>query len=283
MSLINYTNRTMGVKLNFMNVILVLLFLLGIIISAMMLYSLPSSLLKETTVIAVEDVPALLPVLSRLNVAVGSTLGLGFTAILALLFSRRRSQAGTVQTKKQKVEHQGNNEGAGETVEIFDFDTKVYEEVFANKKLTTEEVANQVLALLCKQLEASLGAVYFAQKAGGKRVLELKASYAYVIADSETVQYEFGEGLVGQAAKTGKVAHIKDVPEGYIEIFSGLGKSKPGELLILPLKDEKDIIAVGEIATFKPFSKTDVKAAEQVFGLFGAHITSSKSPKASGK
>src|SRR5690606_30878214 len=171
MNLINYTNRIMGVKLNFLNVILVLLFLLGIIISAFMLYNLPGSLLKETTVIAVEDVPALLPVLSRLNVAVGSTLGLGFAAILALLFSRRRAQAGTVQAKKQKTEHEGNNEATGETVEVYDFDTKVYEEVFANKKLTTEEVANQVLALLCKQLEASLGAVYFAQKAGGKRVL----------------------------------------------------------------------------------------------------------------
>lgn|SRR5690606_688534 len=283
MNLINYTNRIMGVKLNFLNVILVLLFLLGIIISAFMLYNLPSSLLKETTVIAIEDVPALLPVLSRVNLAVGSTLGLGFAAILALLFSRRKVETGTVHTKKLNNRDETNKEDTGETVEVFNFDTKVYEEIFANKKLTTEEVANQVLAILCKQIEASQGAVYFAYKTAGKRTLELKASYAYVIGDSEKIQYEFGEGLVGQVAKTGKAAHIKDVPEGYIEIFSGLGHSKPGELLILPLRDGKEILAVGEIATFKPFSKADVKAAEQVFGLFSAHIMSKKTPKAGGK
>ena len=274
----------MEVKLNFLNVILVLFFLLGIIISAILLYSLPGSLLKETTVIAIEDVPALFPVLSRINIAVGSTLGLGFAAIVALLFSRKKIDAGKIQSKKNKSGHESNEKvGDSETVEIFDFDTKVYEEVFSNKKLTTEEVANQLLATLCKQIEASQGAVYFANKAGTKRVLELKASYAHVIADSEKIQYEYGEGLVGQAAKTGKKTHIKDVPEGYIQIFSGLGRSKPGELLILPLKDGKDIVAVGEIATFKPFSKADVRAAEQVFGLFGAHITSSKTPKAGGK
>lgn len=274
----------MGVKFNFLNVLLVLLFLLGIIISAFLLYNLPNSLLKETTVIAIEDVPELLPILSRVNIAVGSTLVLGFAAIVALLFSRRQTGAGAVQAKKQKTGEESNKEDENAaTVDVFDFDTKVYEEVFANKKLTTEEITNQLLAILCKQIEASQGAVYFASKEGGKRILELKASYAYVIADSEKVQYEFGEGLVGQAAKTGKTAHIKDVPEGYIEIFSGLGHSKPGELLILPLKNGLEIVAVGEIATFKPFSKADVKAAEQVFGLFSAHLTSIKAPKAGGK
>ena len=273
----------MGVKLNFLNVLLVLLFLLGIIISAFLLYNLPSSLLKETTVIAIEDVPALLPVLSRVNIAVGGTLTLGFVAIVALLFSRSKADVVAVQAKKQKTGHESDREDSADTVEVFDFDTKVYDEVFANKKLTIEERANQLLASLCKQIEASQGAVYFAHKEGGQRVLELKASYAYVIADSEKVKYEFGEGLVGQAAKTGKIAHIKDVPEGYIEIFSGLGHSRPGELLILPLKNGQEIVAVGEIATFKPLSKADVKAAEQVFGLFNAHITSSKTPKAGAK
>lgn len=273
----------MGVKLNFLNVLLVLLFLLGIIISAFLLYNLPSSLLKETTAIAIEDVPTLLPVLARVNIAVGSTLVLGFAAIVALLFSRRKIIAST-EAKKQKAGQESNKEEhSAASVEVFDFDTKVYEDVFANKQLSAEEVANQLLATLCKQIEASQGAIYFTKKEKEQRILELRASYAYVIADSEKVQYEFGEGLVGQAAKTGKTAHIKDVPEGYIEIFSGLGQSKPGELLILPLKNGQEIVAVGEIATFKPFSKADVKAAEQVFGLFSTHVTSNKTPKAGGK
>src|SRR5690606_32194848 len=119
-----------------------------------LLYNLPNSLLKETTVIAIEDVPELLPILSRVNIAVGSTLVLGFAAIVALLFSRRQTGAGAVQAKKQKAGEESNKEDENAaTVDVFDFDTKVYEEVFANKKLTTEEITNQLLAILCKQIE----------------------------------------------------------------------------------------------------------------------------------
>lgn len=272
----------MGVKLNFLNVILVLLFLLGIIISAFMLYNLPDSLLKETTVIDIKDIPALLPVLNNINLIVGATLLVGFLSIVSLLFAKERRTEESILTEirlrqeKDKEEDEASKEAAN-----IGFNTKDYEALFSGKQ--TEDIPTSLLTLLCKQLEASQAALYFTKKTKDQRVLELKGSYAYILADSETISYEFGEGLVGQAAKTGKVAHIKDVPEGYIEIFSGLGHSKPGELLIIPIKNDKEVVAVAEIATFKPFTKNDVKLAGKVFDLYNSYLSKSKSVKAGEK
>lgn len=272
----------MGVKLNFLNVILVLLFLLGIIISAFMLYNLPDSLLKETTVIDIKDIPALLPVLNNINLIVGATLLVGFLSIVSLLFAKERRTEESILTEirlrqeKDKEEDEASKEAAN-----IGFNTKDYEALFSGKQ--TEDIPTSLLTLLCKQLEASQAALYFTKKTKDQRVLELKGSYAYILADSEMISYEFGEGLVGQAAKTGKVAHIKDVPEGYIEIFSGLGHSKPGELLIIPIKNDKEVVAVAEIATFKPFTKNDVKLAGKVFDLYNSYLSKSKSVKAGEK
>lgn len=272
----------MGVKLNFLNVILVLLFLLGIIISAFMLFNLPDSLLKETTVIDIKDVPALLPVLNKIYIAIGATLLVGFFSIVSLLFSKERKTGGTALSKEELRQEKENKDKATAEATGSSIDTKAYESLFSGKQ-TIEETSTNLLTLLCKQLEASQGALYFTKKLKDQRVLELKSSYAYILADSETISYEFGEGLVGQAAKTGKVAHIKDVPEGYIEIFSGLGHSKPGELLIIPIANNKEVVAVAEIATFKPLTKSDIKLAEEVFALYNAHLIKSKPVKAGDK
>ena len=140
-----------------------------------------------------------------------------------------------------------------------------------------------MLTHLCGQIEASQAALYFTNKTKNQRLLELKGSYAYILADSQVITYEFGEGLVGQVAKTGKTTHVKEEPKGYIEIFSGLGHSEPGELLIIPIKKDSEVLAVAEIATFKPFSKRDIKIAEKSFMLFRDHLAKTKTPKTAEK
>ena len=274
----------MGVKLNIFNVVLVILFVIGIIISAFLLFNLPNNLLRETAVLDIEEIPALLPVLTKVNIAVGATLFVGLTVIVMFLFSSRGNenfQINSGSAEKRSTKSATEEREATEAMES-DIETREYEVLFTAKN-SPEELSDNVLTMLCKELEASQGAVYFAKKTKEQRLLELKGSYAYVLPDSETITFEFGEGLVGQAAKTGKVTHITDVPEGYIEIFSGLGHSKPGELLLIPVKNDKEVLAVAEIATFKPFSKREIRLAEKVFNMFSAHLAKTKTAKTTEK
>jgi putative methionine-R-sulfoxide reductase with GAF domain len=93
------------------------------------------------------------------------------------------------------------------------------------------------------------------KKKGNTRYIELFASFAYHVPEGEIVTFKFGEGLAGQVAKEGKLVNLQSVPEGYIQILSGLGSSSPTNLIIIPVRSEGEIIGVVEIASFKEFSQ----------------------------
>ena len=57
-----------------------------------------------------------------------------------------------------------------------------------------------------------------------------------------------GEGLVGQCAYGKQHILLTNEPSDYIEITSGLGGSKPQNILVLPIVFENKIKAVIEIA-----------------------------------
>lgn len=64
-------------------------------------------------------------------------------------------------------------------------------------------------------------------------------------------QVKKGQGLVGQAWIEGEYLLLKEVPEDYIKITSGLGKSNPNCILAMPLKFNEEVLGVIEIASFK--------------------------------
>ncbi len=117
------------------------------------------------------------------------------------------------------------------------------------------EAFNEVLSKICHYTEASQAAAYRVQQGEEYRFIEMFASFAYHAPEGKTPTYRFGEGLAGQVAKQGERVVIDTVPEGYIEILSGLGQATPAHLLILPVKHEEDIVGVVEIASFTEFTE----------------------------
>jgi putative methionine-R-sulfoxide reductase with GAF domain len=116
---------------------------------------------------------------------------------------------------------------------------------------------DNVIVSISNELNSVQSAYYEATTIGAKRVLKLAASFAYHVPDSQEVIFEFGEGLCGQVAKDGRLVNLKDVPDGYITVLSGLGKSTPGHLIIAPIKSGENILGVLELASFKAFDKDD--------------------------
>ena len=72
------------------------------------------------------------------------------------------------------------------------------------------------------------------------------------------MSFEMGEGLVGQVAQTGEVINLNEVPDGYIQVISGLGKASPSSLIIYPVKKNEEVIAVFELASFLPFDDNKI-------------------------
>ena len=104
--------------------------------------------------------------------------------------------------------------------------------------------------------------------------LEMTACFAYDRRKFSEKTIELGEGLVGRCYREGKTIFMTDVPENYINISSGLGKDRPRCLILVPLKNNDEILGVLEMATFKVYEKHALEFVERLSESIGATISS---------
>ncbi len=127
---------------------------------------------------------------------------------------------------------------------------------------TTIATIEKILSLLCASIHAGQGVVYKINKE--QAYAALIASYAFVAKENQIAKYEFGEGLIGLAAKENRMMKLDNIPQGYINIFSGLGSSSPAFLYILPFGNaESDVLGILEVALFKDLTNTDFQLIEE--------------------
>lgn len=254
--------------------ILSLVFTLSIIGLAYYLYIFPERIANQTHVFSLMDIEALRPVLLELYTFCGVSLVLGFVAIILLIFSKNNeNDSNVVYIEKFKDSKKDKSQGAKDEAKGAEVSVELTEvaEALAKQK-DNKKKAELLLSTVAGKLEASQGAIYKAGKEDAKNIISLYASYAFVLPESQTVSYEFGEGLAGQVAKEQKLINISDIPKGYISILSGLGEAKPSYLVICPIKKDDVLVGVAEIASFKQLSKKDEKLIEDAMSLIAESL-----------
>jgi NADH:ubiquinone oxidoreductase subunit 3 (subunit A) len=128
-----------------------------------------------------------------------------------------------------------------------------------------EETGSILLKNLAKELEIMSGLVYFKGRGG---VFKAEASYAINNTD-EPYKFKEGEGLSGQVAKNKQVSVLNNLPDGFLEVSSGLGNGKPGYLALIPVITNNETIIVIECAGFK----YEFKDLERVFQLLSRELS----------
>jgi CheY-like chemotaxis protein/CHASE3 domain sensor protein len=109
-----------------------------------------------------------------------------------------------------------------------------------------DKLGGNLLGFLAGFVEAQVGALYIAESGHYRRF----AGYALPAGGlAETVRP--GDGLVGQAARDARSLRIRDVPQGYLPISSGIGNSTPHELAVVPASIDGVVHAVLELGFFK--------------------------------
>lgn len=136
-----------------------------------------------------------------------------------------------------------------------------------------KEALQNGLQEICRQLDAGLGAIYLTKQSDSGRKVVLQAGYALSLGENTVISFEFGEGLVGQAAAGGKTFYLDDVPEGYIKILSGLGSASPQYLLIVPVKKDEEVLGIIELASFIDIIEDQRKFIEESAALIAQAIT----------
>ncbi|HEX5655530.1 MAG TPA: HAMP domain-containing protein, partial [Chitinophagaceae bacterium] len=132
-------------------------------------------------------------------------------------------------------------------------------------------VTRRILSELAQVVNAQKGMFYILEQDENFKNQKLKLFAAYAFGDEVKTSKEFvlGQGLVGQCALEKERILLTNVPKNYIKIGSGLGKSSPVNLIVLPVLFEKEIKAVIELASFDTFSETHLDFLSQLTESIG--------------
>lgn len=128
-----------------------------------------------------------------------------------------------------------------------------------------EDLTFKILSELIRYLDANQGGFFIKQAdKEGEYILNMISCYAYNRKKFADKQVGWNEGFIGSVAEEKKTIYLTDIPDGYIEITSGLGKANPKYLLVTPVIYGEELQGVIEIASFKAFEKTRIEFTEQV-------------------
>ena len=133
-----------------------------------------------------------------------------------------------------------------------------------------QAVSRLIMSELTPTVSAQHGAFFLAESEnGGDPALRLIASYGYTERKSMSNRFQIGESLVGQAALEKKAILVTEAPSDYITISSGLGQAAPVNVIVMPILFEEEILAVIELASFRPFSDVNRTFLDQLMETVG--------------
>ena len=119
----------------------------------------------------------------------------------------------------------------------------------------------KLLKNIAKELDIVQGLVFLLKDTD--QLFHVSGEYAY-FSEERPRSFPIGETISGQVAKNQKILNLKEIPEGYITVLSGLGKSTPRQLIIVPIVHEGESIGIMELASFKPFGENEVALARKI-------------------
>jgi HAMP domain-containing protein/signal transduction histidine kinase/CheY-like chemotaxis protein len=130
-------------------------------------------------------------------------------------------------------------------------------------------VSNLIMSELAPLVNAQYGVFYVTKREEDETKLELVASYGAESADELKQEFHLREGLIGQAAADRRPILLKEVPNDFIRVGSGLGHATPANVNILPALFEDEVKAVIELASFNEFNETHQNFLDQLMESIG--------------
>jgi PAS domain S-box-containing protein len=150
---------------------------------------------------------------------------------------------------------------------------KLIEVMIGDQDLTT--LASNVISELSTYLDAQIGAVYLAGNGDGT-TFSLVGSYAYRKRKDLSNVFKMGEGLVGQAALEKQQILVRNVPEDYIKITSGLGERIPKFICVTPFIREGRVKGVVEVGTLTEMTEQQMEYLSQAMSALAVAVESAE-------
>lgn len=116
-------------------------------------------------------------------------------------------------------------------------------------------LADLILSNLIKYVGANQGAIFVLEGDEEDQYLKMLSCYAYDRKKFIDRKIPIDEGLIGQCVLEKENIYLKEIPDDYVNISSGLGEANPNFVLISPLLIRDSVFGVLELASFNDFDK----------------------------
>ena len=137
-------------------------------------------------------------------------------------------------------------------------------EILRKDNDSLDKLAYNVVKNLTDYINAIQGGFYLVEGEKDKREYILKAFYAYGRKKYADQRVKWGKGIIGTSTIEKKTIYLTDVPESYINVTSGLGKTNPRSLIVTPLIANDELFGVIEIASLQTLEQYQIDFVEQV-------------------
>jgi PAS domain-containing protein len=132
-------------------------------------------------------------------------------------------------------------------------------------------LAKNIMTHLVDYLNVNQGAIYILNQLDPTNVFfEMKSAIAYNREKYLKKNFDLTEGLVGRCAFEQLPVYLKEIPEEYIKLTSGLGGAEPSFLLLVPLIINENVLGVIEVASFNEIPKHQIEFVQ----ILGENIAS---------
>jgi putative methionine-R-sulfoxide reductase with GAF domain len=177
-------------------------------------------------------------------------------------------KAKTEESQRREENERRNTANEGYTV---------FSELIRRGSNNIKELSYSIISNLVNYLKVTQGGIFILNDENPNNIfLELSASVAYNRRKFTEKRIDIGEGLVGACAFEKKKIVVKNVPADYLEIRSGLGKTEPKSILIIPLLMEDNLIGVIELASVNEIDQFDIEFIEKVSETIASSLYAAK-------
>jgi CHASE3 domain sensor protein len=151
-----------------------------------------------------------------------------------------------------------------------------FSEIVRTNQQDPQVLIAQSISFLTKYIRAQQGSLFIVEGEAPDEYLKLEACFAFERKKYVEKRIEIGEGLIGQVYLEGQPVILKEVPNGYVKITSGLGEATPSCIAIIPMRHEESIAAVAEFASFDYLSSHQISFLQKAGEFLAVTLINSR-------
>lgn len=150
-------------------------------------------------------------------------------------------------------------------------------DILRNSNDNVHVLGDKIISSLVQYTGANQGGLYILNdEEENNHYLELISLFAFNIKKFEKQRIKLGEGILGQTFLEKETTYLTNMPDDFTRITSGLGDATPKSILIVPLKVDKDVYGIVELASFREFEKHEIDFVEKLGETIASTLSSVK-------